>query len=251
MQEVKILENGKDISVKIGFSDSLPQLTLSNLNSFKEKFTAVYENSDGIAKQADALIKALDEEIKNETDETTKSEKTELKSALTTVKSNSETASNGVKNLLEPSDPKEKDKSLDKCVEKFGSEIEFFKGLNGRLSAYLEKTEIADKVDEKLKFNENLSSAAAHLSTVKNKDKLNDILNEFTQAMANINSVYSEGVSAEKNYLSDSQVSLWVPAVFLMIDGVIVLCWWIGEVFNDREKCRKANYEILLKAIEK
>lgn len=108
LQEVKILENGKDISVKIGFSDSLPQLTLSNLNSFKEKFTAVYEKSDGIAKQADALIKALDEEIKNETDETTKSEKTELKSALTTVKSNSETASNGVKNLLEPATPKKR-----------------------------------------------------------------------------------------------------------------------------------------------
>ncbi len=85
---------------------------------------------------------------------------------------------------------------------------------------------------------------------VGNKQTVNEILNSLT-AMSNEITDLNARVKADKEsrMFNVDYTSMFV-GIMVGIDAVIIICYWIGEVFRNREKCMNINCEAVLSAVK-
>ena len=218
-----------NISVKIGFGELLPNWTVTDLDLFKEKFTAV-----------SALALQVMTNIGNVS--TTDSETV---AALNAISSKAQALRTKLITFL---DDRQKD-SLSSCVGKIKSEIAFYSNLKSPFDDFYSKNKVENAVDKKIRYNSLCASISERLATINTTVDLSEIAPEITAIMSEISSLSSNAVSATQDYLIGYKCDTWIPFAFLCVDGIIIICWWIGEVFRNRDKCYDMNYQKLLAQI--
>ncbi len=109
---------------------------------------------------------------------------------------------------------------------------------------------VTDKaVDDRLQFNDALLNIIDKFSAIEDTDDilaLKSVMQDTSQMVSDLQ------VRANKAYYDWKEISEIFNMLFttyLCIDGVIILAYWIGEIFKDKQKCRNLNFKKISEAI--
>jgi len=124
--------------------------------------------------------------------------------------------------------------------------IKLFTALNAYF-LFLEEPE--QKVDAKVNLNKTLTNVLATLIDLTKETNINTVNRMMTEITDGIAALQSDTYDCYSEWHVSSQFIFMFIGTILTIDIVIILFYWIGEVFKDKEKCYVLNYEKILKIL--
>ncbi|MDE6597468.1 MAG: hypothetical protein K2K60_02385, partial [Clostridia bacterium] len=105
--------------------------------------------------------------------------------------------------------------------------------------------EVRGEVNKKLALKQTLTDVCNLIADTQNETDIHKIKANIDSVSAKISSLDSKSDRRAFTWAVSSDYMKMLISFMLVLDGIIIISYWIGEVFKDRDKCREINYERL------
>lgn len=121
--------------------------------------------------------------------------------------------------------------------------------VEARIEEANKNLDVAKHVDKKLKMHKTLDAVLYSIDYVKTETDIDKVMDELDDKIGTLSGLEENASYWEQEWKTDSTIIRLLFIILLSIDGAVILAYWIGEVFGDREKCLNINYEKIVKTL--
>lgn len=106
-------------------------------------------------------------------------------------------------------------------------------------------------VENKLSYHNNIKDFLSASNKAKDETNIDSLMDTLDENINILIGLENKASSYAYDWRVDSEIIKYLFITLLAIDGTIILAYWIGEVFKDREKCYNLNYGNIIKQLNK
>lgn len=108
---------------------------------------------------------------------------------------------------------------------------------------------ICNSVDNKLHVNITMENVNGSFAQLKEEDNVDEIKRAMDGVCNSLGLLRENADKASSDWKFSYRYQNMLISGFLIAYGTVAVAWWIGEIFRNKEKCCKLNYEKALKII--